>query len=96
LDGTYSNGHGGACPLTMADIVAAAAAVEPRGPPPPADITVAPDIVAALLDFAPPSAVRRVSAALPMPFGRLDAVRVHLDDRLSAGHWHPGLPRRLF
>ena len=93
---TYSNGYGPVRPISAADVLAAADAVEQLGPPPPSDITVAPDILAALRDLAPPSGVRRVSAAPPAPFGRLDALRVHVDELLPAGCWHTGPPGRSF
>ncbi|HEY8926588.1 MAG TPA: hypothetical protein VIU64_19530 [Polyangia bacterium] len=87
--GTYSNGPP-MPPITLESIREAARALEALGPIPPADLTVALDVHAALRDAGPPS---RIVAHGPSPFVRdLGEVTIHADARIPAGTWHPGRP----
>lgn len=86
---TYSNAAP-MPPITLESIREAARALEALDPMPPADITVALDVLDKIRDAGPPS---RIVPRGPSPFVRpLGEVTIHADERLPPGTWHPGRP----
>lgn len=75
--------------LTMEALLAAKAKLDALGPPPPADITVAPDLLGRFHHITEPF------DGAPNPLGRpLAGTEIHVDVRLVPGTWHPGKPFR--